>query len=289
MGTSLLYPVERVPSRIGAPSDPHRGAGTLRIGLLNLMPDAPATHAQFARLLLHGPQAVRLHSLRLDAPRGRAAPYLLQTARRWREAISEGLDGLIVTGAPVETLPFEAVTYWAEFCALIEAARARLPRTLYICWSAQAALWHAHRVPKHALPRKAFGVFRQEACSRSPLLEGLGASFPAPVSRHTEVREADLPPSIAVLARSNRSGLCLLAEEDCRTVYMFNHLEYDPGTLQGEYERDRAAGRDTGPPALDRGLAAPGVWLPAGRRFFRNWLADAARCGLPGAVERRPA
>jgi homoserine O-succinyltransferase len=284
MAMSLLHSRDRAPVRIGASP---REAGTVRVGLLNLMPNAPATDAQFARLLLQGPQAVRLNRLRLDAPRGRAAAYLLQSAHPWREAVDEGLDGLIVTGAPVETLPFEAVTYWAELCALMEFARARIPRALYICWSAQAALWHAHRVPKYPLAEKAFGVFRQEVCTPSPLLDGLGGSFPAPVSRHTEVREDDLPASVAVLARSARSGLCLLAEEDGRTAYMFNHLEYDSRTLQSEYERDRAAGKDTRAPVFDPGLAAPGTWLPAGRRFFRNWLADAARCNHPSAAARR--
>jgi homoserine O-succinyltransferase len=171
----------------------------------------------------------------------------------------------------------------------MDAVRSCAAQSLYICWSAQAALWRHYRIPKHALPEKAFGVFRQQVLEPSPLLDGLGTHFPVPVSRHTEVHESDLPPNLHVLARSARSGLCLIADENRRTTYMFNHLEYDVGTLVREYERDRMAGKATNRPGCDHGLETPGTWLPSARRFFGNWLTSAAavreeRCPLAGPL-----
>ena len=142
----------------------------------------------------------------------------------------------------METLPFGAVYYWPELTRIFDKARHRVPRTLYICWGAQAALHHFHGVPKHALARKAFGVFRHDRVAESALLDGLGDGFPVPVSRHTEVRAADLPAGrgLRTLAGSAQSGLCLVQDAPGRALYMFNHLEYDTRALADEYWRDRA-------------------------------------------------
>jgi homoserine O-succinyltransferase/O-acetyltransferase len=179
-------------------TDCHGSGPALRIALLNLMPDKPAAEAQIARLLGVGHRRVELTLLlpRTHAP-GATTPagHLRAFYRPWPEAGGRPFDGLVVTGAPVETLPFEAVTYWRELRRILDQAQGQGTATLAICWAAMAALRHFHGVPKHVLPRKRFGVFRQRALRpEAPLLCGVGAEFAAPVSRHAEVRAADLPP-----------------------------------------------------------------------------------------------
>src|SRR5690606_12540615 len=154
--------------------------------------------------------------------------------RRWSEIAGQRFDGLIVTGAPVEHLDFEEVHYWRELTAIFDWATATAGGSYLVCWAAQAALFHFHGVPKHGLPRKAFGVYRQRITAfDAPLLRGLGAGFPCPVSRHTEIRQADIPRErgLEALAESTRAGLCLVEDRRNRAVCMFNHLEYDADTL----------------------------------------------------------
>ena len=181
------------------------------------------------------------------------------------------------------------MTYWRELTQVFDWARTHVRRSYYICWAAQAALHHFHGVPKHALAEKRFGVFRHRVTDRSaPLLDGFGRYFPVPVSRHSEVRPADLPThtDLSVLAESDEAGLCLLESERDRAVYMFNHLEYDAETLQGEYQRDLAAGRPVPKPKNyfpDGDPAADPVnyWRSHARLLFRNWLAD-----IDGSIAR---
>ncbi len=256
--------------------DPHR----LRVALVNLMPDKPVTELQFARQLAQGLGSVEMLLVRpATHASSRADPdHLRRFYIRVPELLCMAVDGLIVTGAPVEHLPFEKVHYWREMTAIIDrAAAARLP-SLYICWSGQAALFHRHGVAKHPLDRKAFGVFPQTVeRPEAEVLRGLGERFPCPVSRHTEVRRSALPrdAGLRVLAASPMSGLCLVEDRPAAALMMFNHLEYGAGTLIREYRRDRAAGCDIAPPAgLDIREPEPAAlpWRHAAARFFANWL-----------------
>ncbi len=271
-------------ARVDRRLEPGPKGRALRIGLLNLMPDPATTEAQFEAVLRGGPHPVRLEPLRLEQTRGRAAAYLAAHSRPWREVLAEGLDGVIVTGAPVETLAFEEVTYWSELCAFMDNASGRVARTLYICWSAQAALWHFHGVRKRLLPAKAFGVYRQRVLAASPLLAGLATGIAAPVSRHTEVLPEDMPEVVLSLADSPASGLCLAAERDGRSTFMFNHLEYEAGTLVREHSRDRAAGKASPAPFYEVGRPGVAFWRPQACRFFGNWVDDVARATRQGGA-----
>ena len=269
----------------GRPS--HGGAtrpGTLRIALLNLMPMKPVTEAQFARLLGAGPYDVELTLLLPDGYEPKTVPpaYLRRFYRRWSEVRDWTFDGLIVTGAPVETLPFREVLYWNQLTQIFDWSQSHIGNSFHICWAAQAALHYFHEVPKHALPRKAFGVYRHRVRNWGvPLMRGFGAELAIPVSRHTEVRAADLPRGrgVTVLADSPETGLALLADRPRRAYYMFNHLEYDSDSLAREYRRDLAAGKPVGLPANyfpddDPARTPVNAWRAPARLLFRNWLAE---------------
>ena len=200
--------------------------------------------------------------------------------RPWTRVRDERFDGLIVTGAPVETLPFEQVAYWTDLCAIFDWARSSSLHSFYICWAAQAALYHQHAIPKHNLPEKAFGVFRHRLNkSDSNLLRGFSNDFAAPVSRHTEVRMADLPEQsgLKILAVSEEAGVCLIEDRSSRAVYMFNHIEYDTNTLADEFLRDQQAGKPVRIPCNyfpedDPQRPPRNVWRSYGKLLFANWL-----------------
>ncbi len=217
----------------------------LRIVLANLMPTATRTRTetQFARLLGATPLQIELTLLRMATHRPKSPPPedVLSAYSTITEIRDEKFDGLIVTGAPVETLPFEDVYYWEELTELFDWAETHVHATLGICWGAQALLYHRHQVPKHRLSAKAFGCFRHRILNRtSPFVRGFSDDFLIPVSRHTEVRSVEVPEStgLEVLIESDQVGLCLVQETDRHKLYMFNHIEYDTDTLDREYRRD---------------------------------------------------
>ncbi len=266
------------------------GRRPLRLCLVNLMPNKPATEGQIARLLGATSIPVELTLCLPDGYRSRSTPAdHLAFYRPWKDIRDEQFDALIVTGAPIEMLPFEAVTYWPDLCAILDWAGSRKISSLYLCWAAQAALYRFHGIPKHRLPRKMFGVFRQRVTGgASSLLRGFGEEFVVPVSRHTEVRESDLPveAQLAVLAASVETGLCLVEDRGNRAVYMFNHLEYDDGTLRDEFFRDRQAGKPVGIPCNyfpgdDPERAPANAWRPYGHLLFANWLGEIYRTAWP--------
>jgi homoserine O-succinyltransferase/O-acetyltransferase len=250
------------------------GDAAMRIALVNLMPRKEVTELAFARLLA---QTGRRISLTLVIPtsynpRHVSLEHLARFYRRWPDIKSEPFDAVVVTGAPVETLPFEEVAYWSEFCEMVDWAKSQVPTTLYVCWAAQAALYASRRVPKTALARKAFGVFEQEVLHRSsPLMQGMGGSFLVPVSRHTSIDESLLAAAAGttVIAGSTSTGPCIVDDEPNRAVYMFDHFEYEPDTLQFEYERDLKAGKEIEPPRMS---PLGWTWQAAAALFFRNWL-----------------
>jgi len=266
------------------------GRRPLRVCLVNLMPNKPVTETQIARLLGATSIPVELTLCLPDGYRSRSTPVdHLAHYRPWSSLRHEPFHALIVTGAPIEALPFGDVAYWPGLCAIFDWAHARSISALYICWAAQAVLHHRHGIPKHRLPQKMFGVFRQRVSSGgSPLLRGFGEDFPVPVSRHTEMRGADLPAEagLTVLASSEEAGLCLLEDGARRALYMFNHLEYDAGTLRDEFLRDRRAGK---PVDLPRGYfpgddperAPVNIWRPYGHLLFANWLGEIYRRAWP--------
>lgn len=265
------------------------GVRTLRVALVNLMPDRQTTETQFARLLAAAAVDVDVElTLAIPDshdPKTTSPAYIAAFYRRWSEIAGQRFDGLIVTGAPVEHLEFEEVHYWRELTAIFDWATATVGGSYLVCWAAQAALFHFHGVPKHALPRKAFGVYRQRITAfDAPLLRGLGAGFPCPVSRHTEIRRADIPRErgLMLLAESARAGLCLVEDRSNRAVCMFNHLEYDADTLMREYLRDSGAGAPVAPPEgyciIDASAIPPrNSWRRAGETLIANWVDGLAR------------
>jgi homoserine O-succinyltransferase len=262
---------------------PPVGDTVLRIGLLNLMPDKTSTEAQFARLLGATRQPVELV---LGLPCSHR-PGVEGTERygRWSAtSLPRKLDGLIVTGAPLEHVPFEDVIYWRELVEICDWAATHVGSTIYVCWAAFAALWRFHGVPLRMLPRKLFGIFAQQVMAvREPLLDGLGITFACAVSRHAEVSASDVPwqRGLACLAQSPRSGLCLIGDERRNALYMFNHLEYDADTLGLEYVRDRSRRADVSLPENywpddDLSKHPPFTWRRPAEKFFANWLASLA-------------
>ncbi len=260
----------------------------MQIALLNLMPEKRKTEVQLARLLGATPLQVELTLLTTRTYRPKTVPlsHLQRFYRTWDEVADRKFDGLIVTGAPVELLPFEEVKYWDELRAVFDWSRTHVHSSFFICWGAQAALYHFHGVPKHTLPCKRFGIYvhhvvEREDARRNPLVRGFDDYFLVPVSRHTETRAEDLPADagLEVLAVSNAAGLCLVYEPRYRAVYMFNHLEYDTYTLDEEYRRDREKRGDVFLPINyypDDDPAKPprNCWRAYAHLLFGNWINE---------------
>lgn len=219
----------------------------LRVGLLNLMPDKLATETQLARLLGSTPLQVELTLVRIGShsPKNTSEDHLITFYQTWEEIRDQKFDGFIITGAPIEKLDFEAVTYWDELVEILEWSKTNVHSLFSICWGAMAAVWHFHGVPKHLLDEKAFGVFRHRNLQpASPYLAGFSDDFAVCVSRWTEVCHDDIAPvdGLLPLLDSNETGLCLASEDAYNRLYMFNHLEYDSNSLAKEYFRDLDAG-----------------------------------------------
>ncbi|MEL6059311.1 MULTISPECIES: homoserine O-acetyltransferase/O-succinyltransferase family protein [unclassified Methylobacterium] len=255
----------------------------LRIGLLNLMPNKISTETQLARLIGASPLQIALTLVRMTdhVARNTSAEHMSAFYRPWSDVREERFDGFIITGAPVEQLPFEAVRYWSELCSVFDWTRTHVHSCLMICWAAQAALYHVYGVPKRTLPVKAFGVFRQRnRAPTSPYLRGFSDAFCVPVSRWTEVRREDIPvgSNLTILADSTETGLCLLSDSDRRSLYMFNHLEYDTGTLADEYARD-AHGRVPANyfPENDPTKPPANAWRSHAHLLFGNWISEIYR------------
>ena len=254
----------------------------LQIGLVNLMPNKARTETQFARLIGATPLQIELTLIRMTehVSRNTPAEHLRAFYQTFAEARSRRFDGLIVTGAPVERLPFEDVTYWDELRALFDWSRTNVFSAFAVCWGAQAMLRHFHGVEKHALPQKAFGCFRhRNLAPGSPYLRGVSDDIVVPISRWTEVREAELPGELRVLLASPETGPCLLEEPERRARYMFNHIEYDTLSLKEEHDRDLAAGV---PIELPRGYypgddparAPENRWRSHAHLLVGNWINE---------------
>lgn len=268
----------------------------LEIAILNLMPNKPATELQLTRLIAAAPFDVRITLLVPDGYRSHstAAEHLSRFYLSWGAVRHRRFDGLIVTGAPVETLPFEQVAYWRQLTEILDWIPGHVARTYYICWGAMAALFHFHGIRVPVLPEKRFGVFEQTVCDPgAPCLRGFGQTFPVPVSRRVELTREILPEGrLQIMADSPESGLCLLAEPARGALYMFNHLEYDATTLRDEYLRDLQAGQMIDPPrnyfpSDDPAATPPNRWRPFGQLLFDNWLAEISDLVLPSRDSER--
>ena len=254
----------------------------LRIGLLNLMPNKIRTETQIARLLGASPLQIELTLIRIGSHKTKntAEGHLIAHYQTWADVKDQSFDGFLVTGAPIEKLPFEDVTYWDELVKIFDWTRTNVHSSLFICWGAMAAAAHFHGLPKYELGEKAFGVYRHHNLDpASPYLTGFSDDFQIPVSRHTEVRREDIAARTALklLIDSDFTGPCLVSEPSARNLYMFNHIEYDSSSLKEEYDRDRAAGKHTRPPhgyyPDDNINAAPlNRWRANAHLLFGNWL-----------------
>ena len=254
----------------------------LQIGLLNLMPNKRRTETQLARLIGASPLQVELTLIRIGSHVSKNTPqeHLISFYQTWEDIRERRFDGFLITGAPIETLPFEEVTYWNELREILDWTETNVHSTFNICWGAMAAIWHFHQVPKYTLDRKAFGVFRhRNLAPTSPYLSGFSDDFQVPVSRWTEVRSKDVAArsELKMLMESDATGPCLVSEPSARRLYMFNHIEYDSFSLKEEYERDVAAGKPIALPhnyfPQDDPRAEPqNRWRSHAHLLFGNWI-----------------
>lgn len=254
----------------------------LQIGLLNLMPNKIRTETQIARLLGATPLQVELTLVMVGGhtPKNTSQDHLISFYQDWDEVKHRKFDGFIITGAPIETLPFEEVTYWQELTQIFEWTKTHVHSSFFICWGAMAAAWYFHQVPKYTLGEKAFGVYRHRNLDpASAYLSGFSDDFQIPVSRWTEVRRADLDrvEALKLLMDSDFTGPCLLSEPAQRNLYCFNHIEYDSTSLKEEYERDLAAGKPIRPPhgyfpGDDTSSPPQNRWRSHAHLLFGNWI-----------------
>jgi homoserine O-succinyltransferase len=254
----------------------------LRVAILNLMPTKIVTETQLLRLLGNSALQVEITLLQTATyqPKNTTSDHLVAHYETWEQVRKKKFDGLVITGAPVEQMPFEEVDYWDELCVIMDWARTNVFSTLYICWGAQAGLYHRYGIQKYPLSQKMFGVFEHKVLARNEkLLRGFDDSFLAPHSRHTEVRLEDVEKvdELKVLAASEDAGLYLAATQNGRHIFVTGHSEYDPLTLKGEYDRDVKQGLlievprnyypndDPSQPPLVR-------WRGHANLLFANWL-----------------
>lgn len=254
----------------------------LEIAIVNLMPAKIDTETQLMRLLGNSPIQVNITLLHAASHESRntSRAHLIRFYKAFDQISQASFDGMIITGAPVEHLPFEAVDYWEELKRIMDYARTRVYSSLYICWAAQAALYYFYGLPKYELPAKMSGIFCHEALyPNCRLFRGFDDEFLAPHSRHTEIRVEDAlkVPDLRILAQSQEAGLAMLESADQRQIFMTGHLEYDRDTLDREYRRDAARGLSPRPPKHYYPNDNPDnepvmTWKAHAHLFFSNWL-----------------
>lgn len=257
----------------------------LRIGLLNLMPKKIQTETQFARLIGATPLQIDFHLIRMTEhqTKNTAAEHMETFYRPFAEveASGEKFDGLIITGAPIEHLPFEDVTYWRELTRVMDWTQSHVHSTFGVCWGAMAMLYHFHGIQKHLLPAKAFGCFvQQNLVPTSPYLRGFSDDLVIPVSRWTEERQDEIDAAgLRTLLGSADTGPCLVEDAAHRALYIFNHFEYDNETLKQEYDRDIANGTPINVPANyypddDPKQKPRNRWRSHAHLLYGNWVNE---------------
>jgi len=260
----------------------HQDIRPLRIAILNLMPTKIATETQLLRRLGNTPLQVDITLLHMETHDSRNTPpeHLLAFYQTFDQIQSTKFDGLVVTGAPVEQIPFEDVDYWEELKDVMNWANEHVFSSLYICWGAQAGMYHFYGVPKYALPAKMFGVFPHHVLDKhEKLMRGFDDVFYAPHSRHTEVRQEDIERvnDLKMLSTSDEAGVYIVASRDGRMIFVTGHSEYDPLTLKSEYDRDVNKGLPINIPnnyfPADDPRRVPEVrWRSHSNLLFANWL-----------------
>lgn len=254
----------------------------LRIVILNLMPLKITTETDLIRLLSNTPLQMEVYfmKLRTHTPKNTPIEHMMMFYKDFETLRKEKFDGMIVTGAPVESIPFEGVNYWDELRTIFDWARTHVTSTLYICWAAQAGLYHHYGIPKYSLPNKMFGIFDQRALDpQLPIFRGFDDVFRMPQSRHTEVRKEDIErvEGLRIIAESDESGVGIVMARGGREFFITGHLEYAANTLDNEYKRDRGVRADVGMPLnyyRDNNPDMPPVvtWRSAGNLLYSNWI-----------------
>ena len=254
----------------------------LRIAILNLMPLKITTETDLVRLLSNTPLQVEISFMKIKShtPKNTPIEHMKAFYTDFEQMREQRYDGMIVTGAPVEQMDFERVTYWDEITEIFDWARTHVTSTLYICWAAQAGLYHFYGIPKYPLEKKMFGIFPHRALQPlHPIFRGFDDVFYVPHSRHTEVRSEDIlrVPSLTLLSESPEAGVYLVMARGGREFFVTGHSEYSPLTLDGEYRRDLGKGL---PIEMPRNYyvdddPAKGVlvrWRAHANLLFSNWL-----------------
>lgn len=254
----------------------------LRVLILNLMPIKITTETDLIRLLSNNPLQVQIDFLKLETHVSKNTPedHLLMFYKNFSDVKEDYYDGMIITGAPVEMYDYEDVTYWPEISSIFDWARTHVTSTLYICWAAQAAMYHFYGVDKYILPEKMFGIFRHTIYDKKfPLFRGFDDEFYIPHSRHTEIRREDIlrHKELTILSESAESGVGIAMSRGGREFYLTGHSEYAPYTLNTEYVRDVEKGLPIKVPQNyykdDNPDNQPVVrWSGHGNLLFNNWL-----------------
>ena len=254
----------------------------LRIVILNLMPLKITTETDLIRLLSNTPLQLDINFMKLKShtPKNTPIEHMMMFYRDFESMRHEKFDGMIITGAPVETMDFEQVTYWDEIVDIFNWARTHVTSTLYICWAAQAGLYHYYGVPKYPLEKKMFGIFEQHTLQpQMPIFRGFDDTFMMPHSRHTEIHKEDIlaRPELQLIAESDDSGVSIVMARGGREFFITGHLEYSPNTLDNEYKRDFGVRSDVELPRNyyrndDPSLPPMVTWRAHANLFYSNWI-----------------
>ena len=254
----------------------------LRIAVLNLMPLKITTETDLVRLLSNSPLQIELSFMKVKSHTSKNTPieHMQAFYTDFEDMRDQKYDGFIITGAPVEHLDFEQVGYWEEMTEIFEWARHHVTSTLYICWAAQAGLYHHYGIPKYPLEKKMFGIFKHAVSNPElPIFRGFDDEFYIPHSRHTEIRREDIErhPELSILAESDESGVYMVMAREGREFFLTGHSEYSPLTLDTEYRRDLSKGLPIEMPQHyyrnDDPTQPPLVrWRGHANLLFNNWL-----------------
>lgn len=254
----------------------------LKIAIVNLMPTKEVTETQLLRLLSNTPLQIDISLVHMEhhVSKNTDQSHLDKFYITSDELFKKKFDGMIVTGAPVEQIPFEEVDYWKDLCKIMDYAKENVFCTLYICWGAMAGLYHLHNINKHVVDKKYSGIFYSKLLNpKEPLMRGFDDWFPVPTSRYTLIKTEDVlaDDKLELLAFSKETGLTLAKSKDNRSIFMTGHLEYDPETLANEYKRDLDKGINPHVPEnyfTDDNPEKPVVskWRSTAHLFYSNWL-----------------
>ena len=254
----------------------------LEIAILNLMPTKIETETQFMRLLSNSPLQVNITLINTETYKSKntSSVHLEKFYKRFQDIKNNHFDGMIITGAPVETMPFEDVKYWEELKSIFDFADKNVTSTIYICWGAQAGLYYHYGIKKQQLSEKLFGVFphTKNIELHEPLFKGIDDTFYIPHSRHTTVKTEDVKniDDLIILSESNETGISIAKSTDNKKIFLTGHMEYDRNTLKNEYERDLSKGLDIKKPInyfSDEKCENVDVkWTSTANLFYTNWL-----------------